>query len=185
MALAGCDAGVNTRETGSEHSAERVLPAWYQGNARVLRVQADVARERLWVLTEDALELYDLSRRQRLAQVALQDWVWAHEPYACPPDLALDAKGAAIVSSNVVPVLWRIDPTLRRAQKIPLSAPLHGVCGITISRHAPDGRASRFLSFCAASEHGPWWVNLAPDQRFGYVSRVRCDASRRAASSDG
>jgi hypothetical protein len=42
--------------------------------------------------------------------VQLPDWLWAGEAYACPPDLALGPQGEAVVTSNVVPILWRVDP---------------------------------------------------------------------------
>ena len=40
----------------------------------------------------------------------MPDWIRVDEPYSCAPDLVLDPSGAALVSSNIVPALWRIDP---------------------------------------------------------------------------
>ena len=40
----------------------------------------------------------------------LPDWQWAGEPYACAPDIAIGPRGEIVVTSNVLPVLWRIDP---------------------------------------------------------------------------
>jgi hypothetical protein len=65
-------------------------------------------RDLMWLLSADGLFLQDTRSAQRLA-VNLPDWQWAAEPYACMPDLALGPKGEVIVTSNVVPKLWRVD----------------------------------------------------------------------------
>jgi hypothetical protein len=36
--------------------------------------------------------------------------MWVDAPYGSLPDLALGPRGEAVVTSNVVPTLWRIDP---------------------------------------------------------------------------
>ena len=60
--------------------------------------------------------------------------------------------------------LWRIDPRLRRAQKIGLNVPLRGVCGIRLQ----DG-ARRLAGFAVSTADGPAMVELAPDQRSAFV----------------
>ena len=49
-------------------------------------------------------------RASRGVAVKLPGWHWAHEPYACPPAIAIGPRGEALVTSNVLPVLWKIDP---------------------------------------------------------------------------
>ena len=75
--------------------------------AEPLRTIHDASRNRVWVLESDALYLHQGAQKQRYE---LPGWIYASEPYACSPDVAIDAQGAAVVSSNVVPVLWRVEP---------------------------------------------------------------------------
>ena len=79
-----------------------------QGKLEIVR--ADAERNRLWVLDPEALTLYDNINGRRLRRLALPEPFLAGEEHACPPDIALDAAGTVFVSSNVLPVLWRIDP---------------------------------------------------------------------------
>jgi hypothetical protein len=67
-------------------------------------------------------------------------------------------------------LLWRIDPLLRRAQKIPLSAPISGACGLALERT----RIRRTVVLCATTERSSVAVHLTPDQRSGYVFAGRC-----------
>jgi len=83
-------------------------------------VRADAAGNRLWVLDQDAVTVYDNTNGRRLRRVILPDWVLAGPRDGCPPSLALDASGVAFVSSNVVPVLWRVDPQRFQVTQIAL-----------------------------------------------------------------
>jgi len=181
--------------------------------AEPLRTVHDASRNRVWVLENDALYLHAGARKERFQ---LPGWIYATEAYACRPDLAIDAQGAAVVTSNVIPVLWRvepakaqvtrhevaldadtgkdvgftalsyapdqgaffavsgmhgslwrIDPLLRRAQKIPVSAPLVDGCGLAVDRT----KTRRSVVLCV---EGMRTVHLAPDQRSGYVFARRC-----------
>jgi hypothetical protein len=183
----------------------------------ILRFQKDAARDRGWILTRDGVLVFDFKTRSTTAHVALPEWTFAGEEFTCLPDLALGPKGEALISSNVLPTLWRIDPVtlavtrhelvldadatkdvgftgltysaqqdaffavsdfgalwridplLRRAQKIPLSAPIAKACGVTVRP-----KKGRFLGFCVGGPQGGWTVNLAPDQRSGYVFQQPC-----------
>lgn len=177
-----------------------------------LRTVHDASRDRVWMLENDALYLHDGAQKRRFE---LPGWVYVSDAYACPPAVAVDAQGAAIVTSNVVPVLWRIDPAkaqvtsheltldadadkdvgfsgltyaaeqgvfyavsasygslwridplLRRAQKIAVSTPLRDACGLTVDR----SKIRRTVMLCAQGRS----VYLAPDQRAGYVFAGRC-----------
>jgi hypothetical protein len=177
-----------------------------------LRVVHDAARNRTWVLESDGVYLQEGGLKKRFA---LPGWMYVKEAYACAPALAIDAQGAAVVSSNVVsrlwridpvasrvtshdPVLdadadkdvgftgltfaadqgvfyassvhgslWRIDPQLRRAQKISLSAPLEGACALAVERT----RVRRSVVLSAQRDTTVQAVYLAPDQRSGYVRK--------------
>lgn len=98
--IAGCDLGAAPREA-SGGSTQMQLPA--------ARSQVDSRRNRVWYLTPAGVHLFDVSRPERAA-VPLPGWVWAGAPYGCLPDLALGPRGEAVVTSNVLPTLWRIDP---------------------------------------------------------------------------
>jgi hypothetical protein len=171
---------------------------------------------RAWVIDDSGFFLEQAGKSRRAIQ--LPDWHWATWPYACAPDIAIGPRGEAIVTSNVMAVLWkvdpdtlavsvhrleldadhdkdigfsglvyserngayfavseshgslwRIDPLLRRAQKIALSEPMRGACSVSMPR---EQRASRFSTLCLDAKN----VNLAPDQRFAYVQTAGCAA---------
>lgn len=84
-------------------------------------VRTDAARNRLWVLDQDSLTVYDGTNRRRLRRLILPDWVLAGPRDSCPPGLVLDSSGAAFVSSNVLPVLWRVGPQKFQLTRIDLA----------------------------------------------------------------
>lgn len=92
---AGCDAGARSEEK------QAALPE--------MRYRVDQARNRIWVLTGDGVHLYDVAGQKSTA-IALPEWVRVAKTYGCLPDLALGRNGEAVVTSNVIPTLWRIDP---------------------------------------------------------------------------
>jgi len=75
-----------------------------------VRYRMDPARNRMWVLTPDGVFLYDASTPKTIVEVALPSWQSVDAPYGCLPDLALGPRGEAVVTSNAVPTLWKIDP---------------------------------------------------------------------------
>lgn len=201
--------------------AGEVAPGHEEG-LPILRFQKDAARDRGWLLTADGVIVFTLSTRQAVAHVSLPQWIWAGEAYSCPPDLALGPKGEALISINVEPTLWRVDPVnlavsrhtpvldahadkdvgftglafsraqgaffavsqfgalwridplLRRAEKVELSAPMLKACGVAV-RAAKSG-FNRFFGLCVRGRQGGWTVNLAPDRRSGYVIARPCAA---------
>jgi hypothetical protein len=179
------------------------------------RVQPE--RGRTWLIEGNGLFLEE-ARSPRRA-VTLPGWLWAGQPYACAPDIAIGPRGEAVITSNVLPVLWRIDPDtlavsvhrlqldadadkdvgfsglvyseregayfavselhgslwridplLRRAQKVGLSEPLRGACAVSMQRQQ---RLSRFSTLCLQGRS----VNLAPDQRSAYVQEAGCPSN--------
>jgi hypothetical protein len=72
------------------------------------RSRTDAARRRIWLLTHEGVFVQDGAGPVKSLQ--LPDWQWAGAPYGCLPDLAIGPKGEAIVTSDVLPTLWRIDP---------------------------------------------------------------------------
>lgn len=192
------------------------------GNAAAdpFRYRAQPDRARAWVIEAGGLFVEQTGKPRRAIELA--GWQWAGEPYACAPDIAIGPRGEAVVTSNVLPVLWkidpetlavsvhrleldadthkdvgfsslaysrrhgaylavseltgslwRIDPLLRRAQKIPLSEPVYGACAVSIPRQE---RTSLLSRLCLHGEKGSWLVTFAPDQRSAYVHTAGCAA---------
>jgi hypothetical protein len=77
--------------------------------ASILAYRVDASRDRSVRLTREGVWLQNAASTQPL-QVALPGWVYAAAPY-CPPAVALGPKGEVLVTSNVVPTVWKIDPT--------------------------------------------------------------------------
>lgn len=86
-----------------------------------IRHQVDQARGRVWLLTQSGIIVFDVNAPRSMRRLPLPDWMWAGEPYGCLPDLALGPKGEALVSSDVVPTLWRVDPETLKVSRHPLA----------------------------------------------------------------
>jgi len=89
--------------------------------AKLEVVRADPARNRLWVLDLEVISVYDNTNGRRLRRIVLPEWIVLPKQYSCLPDLALDSSGTAFVSSNALPVLWRIDPQRYEVTRIELA----------------------------------------------------------------
>lgn len=92
---------------------------WFTGSF----AQSDTARPasgRTWSLTRDGVSLQDADKSRRIA-VTLPGWHWAGAPYGSSPDLVVGPQGEAIVTSDVAPVLWRIDPVTLSVSVHPLA----------------------------------------------------------------
>jgi hypothetical protein len=175
----------------------------------VLLIASGSAAADRWIIEAGNLFLEQPGKPRRALE--LPGWHWAGEPYACAPAVATGPRGEVVVTSNVLPVLWkidpgtravsvhrleldvdndkdvgfsalayserngawfavseshgtlwRIDPLLRRAQKIALSEPVRGACSVSVQRQERPSRFSR-LSLGGRNVH------LAPDQRSAYV----------------
>ena len=72
----------------------------------MLGYQVDTARNRSVWLTREGVQIHSAAAQP--ARVELPGWIYAGAPY-CPPSLALGPSGEIIVTSNVIPTLWRID----------------------------------------------------------------------------
>ncbi|HTM59754.1 MAG TPA: hypothetical protein VL199_05280 [Burkholderiales bacterium] len=181
-----------------------------------LRTVQDMQRNRIWALETDAVYLQEGTQKRRFE---LPGWMHVSEDYSCRPDLAVDAEGAVVVTSNAVSIvwrvnpasgqvtrhelildadrgkdvgftgltyaadpgvffavsathgtLWRIDPLLRRAQKIPTSDVLRQGCGLSVERT----KTRRTVVLCVRGLPLPRRVYLAPDQRSAYVRYEPC-----------
>jgi hypothetical protein len=75
--------------------------------------------------------------------------------------------------------LWRIDRSLRRAQKVDLPSPMPRACGVAI--RATKSGFNRFFGLCVRGQQGGWTVNLAPDRRSGYVVGQPCSPEQHGS----
>lgn len=107
------------------------------------RHQFDRARNRVWSLGHEGVSVQD-ARKPRIA-LAIPGWVWADAAYGCLPDLALGPKGEAVVTSNVIPTLWRIDP-------VTLAVTEH-----RLALDADEGRDVGFSGLAYSARHGAWF----------------------------
>jgi hypothetical protein len=112
--LTGCDLQAVQERSTREMAAVPGKPSFD------IRHQVDPARGRVWWLTRDGVYLHDVTKPQRVA-VKLPGWQWLGAPYGCLPDLALGPQGEAIVTSDIVPTLWRIDPETLATSVHPLA----------------------------------------------------------------
>ncbi len=218
VSIGGCDLGAAPTQVPN------VVGNAPESQPPNLRYQVDPARGRVWFLTGDGVFLYDVTRPEKIV-VPLPSWQWVDRPYGCLPDLALGSNGEAVITSNVVPTLcridpetlavsvhplvldadtgkdvgfsglaysaehaaffavsyfhgslWRIDPLLAKAQKIPLSAPIPKACGLAVQPRIVRQTTTRLLRLCVRAPQGGWTIDFAPDQRFAYVKAVSCSA---------
>jgi len=70
--------------------------------------------------------------------------------YACLPDLALGPRGEVVITSNIVPTLWRIDPETLAVSMHPLVL------------EADTGKDVGFSGLVYSSEHGAFFAVSDP-----------------------
>lgn len=121
MAIAGCGDSSSTADRrdvqggGKVTAQENEGAAWLsyrslleesQDGDQVLRVRVDRARNRLWVLALEHVDVYDIANKRLIRRIQLPGWSVAE--LICPPDMALDRSGTVFISHNVEPKLWEI-----------------------------------------------------------------------------
>lgn len=73
------------------------------------RQHVDGGRGRNWTLTREGLFLRQIASAEQRA-IALPGWVMAGRPYGAEPVLTVGPGGDVLVTSDVVPAVWRVDP---------------------------------------------------------------------------
>ena len=120
-------------------------------SASILSIAAGdqpVQAKRAWQLTRDGVMAGATS-------VSIPGWILAEEPYACPPELAVGPKGEAVITSNVVPTLWRIDPETLAVTEHPIALDADRDRDVGFSRLAYSPRHGAYFAVSAA--HGSLW----------------------------
>lgn len=125
-------------------------------------VRADPARNRLWVLDPSGLTLHDGLSGRRLRHVPLPGLFLAAGDRVCRPDIAFDAAGTVYVSSDVLPVIWRVDPQQFEAARIEI---------------ALDTDADKDVGFTGLSFAGDGIV-VAAGTTFASIWRIDLNAAR-------
>jgi hypothetical protein len=149
--IAGCDVGAVPRQARSE--APELQP-------RGARTLVDAARNRVWTLTPEGVVLFEAARQERIA-VPLPGWVWAGAPYGCLPDLALGPRGEVLVTSDIVPTLWRIDPRSLAVSVHALALDADGGRDVGFTGLAFSPRHGAY--FASSEAHGSRWrIDLTP-----------------------
>ena len=121
---------------------------------QVLRIRADEEHNRLWLLDGNAVSLYHNRSGKLVQRIVLPHWTFVGKRFACPPDLTVDTAGAVFVTSNVLPVLWRIDPERFEVTllELKLDADQDKDVGFTGLAFAADGTL-----LAASAVHGSLW----------------------------
>lgn len=101
-----------------DHKFRILLDPHSNGIERGIRIRFDAARNRLWLLERGEIHVYQFDTNQFVQKIKLQGL--NDRLNNCLPDMALDAAGAAIISSNIVTTLWRIDPDSFQVTEHPL-----------------------------------------------------------------
>jgi hypothetical protein len=83
-------------------------------------------------------------------------------------------QGVFFAASYHHGTLWRIDPQLRSAQKIALTAPISRACGLALQPRSSPQALSRVADLCVRASGRAWSVLFAPDWRSAYVSAAAC-----------
>lgn len=120
--------------------------------ALVLASSACIAGSDTWSLGRDGVFLPHPAGTQL---IVLPGWQWADEHYACPPALAVGPRGDALVTSNVLPTLWKVDAATLRvtAHPLELDTDQHKDVGFSALRYVPAEDV--WIAFSA--EQGSTW----------------------------
>ncbi len=131
------------------------IPIRQEGARPQFRYQVDKARNRVWFLTLNGVRLYDLETPEKIRQIELPDWMNLGEDYSCMPDLVVGPKGEALISSNVLPWLWRVDANTLEVSKheLTLDANTGRELGFSGLAYSAEQRAFIAVSYL----HGSLW----------------------------
>jgi len=162
-AITGCDRLVQPLQLSSVTSALQPDPP---GS---VRQRDDPARNRVWILNSHGLFVYDTTTG-KLLEIPLPSWQWVGMPHSCAPDVALGPQGEVVVTSNVVPVIWRIDPKTLTVSKHELTLDADNNKDVGFSRMVYSTENNAY--FAISDVHGSLW-RIDPSLRHGRkIARV-------------
>ncbi len=132
----------------------------------------DRARSRIWRLGDRGVYLEAREQSQAL-HIPLPGRVIVDQTLTCPSAMTLSQEGAVVVTSNVIPTLWRINPDTFAVTSHPLTLTSHadrevGFTGIAFS-------TGHRAYFAVSSIHGTLWridMNLQTAHLVGLPYRL-------------
>jgi hypothetical protein len=150
------------------------------GNRSILGYQVDEARNRSLWLTREGVLVHSAAAQPRL--VALPGWVYAGAP-SCPPHLAIGPGGEVVVTSNVLPTLWRIDPETLAVTVHPLAldADNDKDVGFAAIVHSPGPKS--FIAY--SSEQRSLWRIASDLKSAARIAKVDLREARRTRGARG
>jgi hypothetical protein len=163
LSIGGCNIGAAPRQTEAVATSAPPAPQ--------ARYQVDPARNRVWFLSHEGVFLFELSKPGRIA-LTLADWVWVGARYGCLPDLALGPSGEAVITSNVLPTLWRVDADTLAVSVHRLALDADGDKDVGFSGLVYSREHAAF--FAASYSHGSLW---RIDSRLESAQKVRLSAA--------
>ena len=167
-AVSGCHSEAATETLGEVTSAVRI------------RHEADQARGRVWLLTRSGVFIVELKAPRPIRRVQLPGWMWAGEPHGCLPGLAIGPKGEAVVSSDVVPALWRVDPETLEVSQHALALDADAGKDIGFSRLEYSAGQNAYVG--VSSVHGSVW---RIDPQLGRAQKLAQSAPQAQACRTG
>jgi hypothetical protein len=144
--LGGCDGG-----TPAPINEPAVA---LQTESETARIRLDRVRDRAWKLTNQGVVLQKRGEAGKLV-LALPGWIVARTTEACMPDIALGPKGEVVVTSNVIPTLWRIDPETLAVSVHPVA--LEDEKGRDVGFNILAYSAAHGAFFAVSHAHGAVW----------------------------
>ena len=109
ICVLGCDSRSGGAASTSRPAPDAALHR-VAGDGRYYRAEHDRTRARVWALGRDGVDLYDARSGTIIRSIPLPDWLSAGELYACAPGLVVLPSGNVVITSNVLPAVWAIDP---------------------------------------------------------------------------
>jgi hypothetical protein len=143
--------------------------------AGMLAYQVDEERSRSVWLTREGVQIHSAAARP--VSLALPGWIYAGTPH-CPPGLAIGAKGEIVVTSNVIPTIWRIDAATQAVtvHALALDADQDKDVGFAAVIYAPEQRV--FVAY-SEGQRSVWKI----DADLNVASKVAAADFNRARSA--
>ena len=151
IAICGCDSAARTPTAAIAPSA--VIQPFDAPD--VLRVKIDAARDRVWVLRLDEVHVYDRQTRRLMRRISLPSWSVAD---LCGPGIVFDSSGAALISHNLEPKLWRVDPNVPEVREHTIR--LIGGEKLDVGFGSIVFGSDGFLYGVASSGHSVWRIDI-------------------------
>lgn len=123
----------------------------------VVRVLPDESRSRVWILTSRAVYLRESGAPTK--RFTMPGRVHMDCAGDCQPDLLVEPAGSVLVSSNIQPDLWRIDPEAASSVKVPIALEQDSGkdFGFTQLRFGPHGQ----IDVRGTLDRAEWQIDLA------------------------